>query len=131
MFPHPLAVEVVNSLGDGVEHSTGLSLREKLLPEDLVQQLPALHQLRHQVHVPALIIHLTHEHTRRHRETTRQCGDCKKVTVMGPTQNVTHVFQSDDVGMLPVSHQDFDLFRGIPLDFVYNLRHMETQTVMV
>lgn len=40
---HPLAVEVVNSLGDGVEHSTGLSLREELLPEDLVQQLPSLH----------------------------------------------------------------------------------------
>ena len=43
VFPHPLAVEVVNSLGDGVEHSAGLSLREKLLPEDLIQQLPSLH----------------------------------------------------------------------------------------
>lgn len=58
VLPHPLAVEVVNSLGDGEEHSTGLSLREKLLPKDLVQQLPSLHQLRHQVHVPAFIIHL-------------------------------------------------------------------------
>lgn len=59
LVAHPLAVEVVNSLGDGVEHSTGLSLREKLLPEDLIQQLPSLHQLRHQVYVPTLIIHLT------------------------------------------------------------------------
>ncbi len=39
---------------------------------------------------------------------------------------VTDVFQSDDVGMLPVSHQDFDLFRGVPLNFVYNLRHDNT-----
>lgn len=57
-------MEVVNSLGDGVEHSAGLSLREELLPEDPVQQLPALHQLRHQVHVPALVIHLRRSSTR-------------------------------------------------------------------
>ncbi len=63
VFPHPLAVEVVNSLGDGVEHSTGLSLGEKLLPEDLVEQLSSLHQLCHQVYIPALIIHLTHART--------------------------------------------------------------------
>lgn len=63
VFTHPLAVEVVNSLGNGVEHSTGLSLREKLLPEDLIQQLPSLHQLCHQVYVPTLIIHLR-PHTR-------------------------------------------------------------------
>lgn len=60
---HPLAVEVVNSLGDGVEHSTGLSLREELLSEDLVQQLTSFHQLHHQVYVPALIINLTQQHT--------------------------------------------------------------------
>ena len=58
VLPHPLAVEVVNSLGDGVEHSTGLSLREELLSEDLVQQLTSFHQLHHQVDVPALIINL-------------------------------------------------------------------------
>lgn len=63
VLPHPLAVEVVNSLGDGVEHSAGFPLGEELLPEDLVQQLPSLHQLRHQVHIPAFIIHLAHEHT--------------------------------------------------------------------
>lgn len=51
----------------------------------------------------------------------------KNLPVSGRPQKVTHVFQSDDVGMLPVSHQDFDLFRGIPLDFVDNLRHIETQ----
>ena len=62
VFPHPLTVEVVNSLGDGVEHSTGLSLREKLLPEELIKQLSTLHQLRHQVNIPALVIHLTHSH---------------------------------------------------------------------
>ena len=43
--------------------------------------------------------------------------------------NITDVFESDDIGMLPVSHQDFDLFRRVPLNFVYYLRNMETQTL--
>lgn len=42
-------------------------------------------------------------------------------------RNITDVFQRDDVGMLSVSHQDFDLFRRVPLTFVYNLRQKETQ----
>lgn len=46
---------------------------------------------------------------------------------MGPTQGATHVFQSDDVGVLPVSHQDLDLFGGISLDLVYYLRHEKKQ----
>lgn len=48
----------------------------------------------------------------------------------GPAQNLTHVFQGDDVGMLPVSHQDFDLFRGIPLDFVDDLRQIFKQAAL-
>lgn len=75
MFSNPLAVEVVNSLGDGVEHSAGLSLREKLLPEDPVQQLTSLHQLRHQVHVPAFIIHLTYEHRERQSPSKMTTGE--------------------------------------------------------
>lgn len=63
-LPHPLAVEVVYSLCDGVEHSAGLSFREKLLPEDSIQQLPSLHQLRHQIHISALVVHLQQPHTR-------------------------------------------------------------------
>lgn len=44
---HPLAVQVVHSFGDGVQHSTGLSLREELLPKDFIQQLATFHELRH------------------------------------------------------------------------------------
>lgn len=117
-------MEVVNSLGDGVEHSTGLSLREKLLPEDLVKQLPSLHQLRHQVHIPALIIHLTHEHR---KWPVSMVTDDSKIFTQHWQTNITDVFESDDIGMLPVSHQDFDLFRRVPLNFVYYLRNMETQ----
>lgn len=55
---HPLAVQVVHGLGDGEEHSAGLPLREEFLPQDPVQQLPSLHQLRHQVDESAIVIHL-------------------------------------------------------------------------
>lgn len=44
---HPLAVQVVHSFGDSVQHSAGLSLREELLPKDLIQQLTAFHEFRH------------------------------------------------------------------------------------
>lgn len=115
-------MEVVNSLCNGVKNSTCFSLGEKLLPEDSIQQLPSLHQLRHQVYIPALVIHLTQ---RQHNpsEYTRQ-----KPTVSESSHiNVTDVFQSDDVGVLSISHQDFDLFRGVPLTFVYNLSETQTQ----
>lgn len=48
----------------------------------------------------------------------------------GPAQSLTHVFQGDDVGMLSVSHQDFNLFRGIPLDFVDDLRQIFKQAAL-
>lgn len=58
---YPLHVQVLHSLGDGVEDSAGFSLREKLLSQDFVQQLASFHQLRHQVHRAPVVIHLTQE----------------------------------------------------------------------
>lgn len=58
MDRYPLCVEVLHSLGDGVEHSAGLPLREELLSEDLIQQLPSLKQLGHQENRAAIVIHL-------------------------------------------------------------------------
>lgn len=55
---YPLHVQVLHRLGDGVEDGAGLALREELLPQDLVQQLAALHQLRHQEHRAAVVVHL-------------------------------------------------------------------------
>ena len=55
---HPLDVEVLQGLGDGVQHGARLSLREELLPQDLVQQLAALHQLRDQVDGAPVVKHL-------------------------------------------------------------------------
>lgn len=63
---HPLHMQVLHGLGDGVENSAGFPLREKLLTEDFVQQLASLHQLRHQEHRPAVVIHLRHENKPTH-----------------------------------------------------------------
>lgn len=57
---YPVDMQILHSLGDGVEDGTGLPLREELLPEDLVQQLASLHQLRHQEHRAAVVVHLRH-----------------------------------------------------------------------
>ncbi len=100
---HPLAVQVVHGFGDGVKHSASLSLREELLPEDLIQQLAALHQLRHQIHEAALVVHLTHTHTHTHLSEPHTAASA------GLQSRVTHVLQRDDVGMLAVPHQDLDL----------------------
>lgn len=54
-------MQVLQGLGDGVEDGAGLALREKLLPKDLVQQLTAFHQLRHQENRAAIVVHLTEE----------------------------------------------------------------------
>lgn len=54
-------MQVLQGLGDGVEDGTGLALREELLPQDLVQQLAAFHQLRHQEDRAAIVVHLTEE----------------------------------------------------------------------
>lgn len=53
-------MQVLQRLGDGVENSARFSLREKLLSEDFVQQLAPFHQLRHQVHRAAVVVHLRH-----------------------------------------------------------------------
>ncbi len=110
---HPLAVQVVHSFGDGVKHSASLSLREELLPEDLIQQLAALHQLRHQIHEAALVVHLTHTHT--------HLSEPHTAAAAGHQSRVTHVLQRDDVGMLAVPHQDLDLLRRVALAFVNDL----------
>ena len=60
--PHPLDVQVLQGLGDRVQHGARLSLREELLPQDLVQQLAALQQLRDQVDGAAVVKHLAHNH---------------------------------------------------------------------
>lgn len=54
-------MQVLQGLGDGVEDGAGLALREKLLPQDLVQQLATFHQLRHQENRAAIVVHLTEE----------------------------------------------------------------------
>lgn len=56
---YPLDMQVLQGLSDGVEDSAGLALRKELLPQDLVQQLTAFHQLRHQEDRAAIVIHLT------------------------------------------------------------------------
>lgn len=56
--PHPLRVQVLHCLGDGVQHGAGLSLGEEFLFEDAVQQLAPTHQLRHQVHLLVVVVHL-------------------------------------------------------------------------
>lgn len=58
MFSHPLRVQVFHCLCDSVQHSTSLSLREKLLLEYSVQQLTSSHQLSDQVHLLPVIIDL-------------------------------------------------------------------------
>lgn len=66
---HPLRVQVLHSPGDGVKHGAGLSLREELLLEDPIQQLSSAHQLRHQVHLLTVVVHLTQKHTHTHTHT--------------------------------------------------------------
>lgn len=51
-------MQVLHGFGDGVENGAGLSLREELLPEYLVQQFSSFHQLRYQVHGAAVVINL-------------------------------------------------------------------------
>lgn len=63
---YPLCVQVIDSLGDGVKHSAGLSLRKELLFEDPIQQLSTAHQLRHQEHLLTVIVHLRQKHTHTH-----------------------------------------------------------------
>lgn len=58
VIAYPLYMQVLHSFGDGVENRTGLPLREELLSEDLIQQLPSFHQLCHQVHGAPIVIHL-------------------------------------------------------------------------
>lgn len=55
---YPLRMKVLYGLGDGVEHGAGLPLREELLSEDLIQQLPSFKQLRHQENRAAVVVHL-------------------------------------------------------------------------
>lgn len=62
--PYPLRVQVLHGLGDCVEHSAGLSLGEELLLEDPIQQLSAAHQLGHQEHLLAAVVHLRQNNTR-------------------------------------------------------------------
>lgn len=47
-----------------------------------------------------------------------------------PHTGTTHIFESDDIGMLSVSHQDFYLLRGVPLILVYNLAETQKQTAV-
>ena len=63
---HPLYMQVLQSSGDGVENGARLSLREKLLSEDFVQQLASFHQLRHQEHRPTVVIHLRYKNKTTH-----------------------------------------------------------------
>lgn len=51
-------MQILHRLADGVQERAGLPFGEALLLEDLVQQLPSSHQLRHQVDVPAITVHL-------------------------------------------------------------------------
>lgn len=60
---YPLCMEVLHGLGDGVEHGAGLPLREELLSEDFIQQLPSFKQLRHQENRAAVVIHLQNTET--------------------------------------------------------------------
>ena len=39
-----------------------------------------------------------------------------------PSRTPTHIFQSDDVGVLPVPQKNFNLFRGVSLALVDDLR---------
>lgn len=39
-----------------------------------------------------------------------------------PSRTPTHIFQSDDVGVLPVPQKNFNLFRGVSLALVNDLR---------
>lgn len=77
--------------------------------------------------------HTPDTHTPQHKDNPSVCWQTpQNLTVSESSHtNVTDVFQSDDVGMLSVSHQDFDLFRGVPLTFVYNLWHKEIQITVV
>lgn len=68
---YPVDVQILHGLGDGVEHGAGFPLREELLPQDLIQQLSSLHQLRHQEHRAAVVIHLQQENTNRPHNVSR------------------------------------------------------------
>ena len=48
----------MNCLGDSLQDGTGFSLREELLAEDLVKQLPALHELCDDKHLVSIVKHL-------------------------------------------------------------------------
>lgn len=137
---HPLCVEVFYSLGDGVEHRAGLALWEEFLFEDPVQQLPASHQLCHQIHLLPIVIHLTDgKNTWRMILSVQVCVRvltsfrvmivcvcshpsgwwfcvCALTSfrVMIVCVSVyTHILQGDDVGVLAVSQQDLNLLWGV------------------
>lgn len=65
---YPLCMEVLHGLGDGIEHSAGLPLREELLSEDFIQQLPSFKQLSHQENRAAIVIHLHNTDRFHHRD---------------------------------------------------------------
>jgi hypothetical protein len=55
---HPLRMQVVNGLCDNLQHRRSLPLREELLPQNLVQQLSAIEEIRNQVDLVAIVITL-------------------------------------------------------------------------
>ncbi len=107
-------MQVVHSFGDGVKHSASLSLREELLPEDLIQQLaspssaPSPDTRSGPRRTPD-----THTHT--------HLSEPHTAAAAGHQSRVTHVLQRDDVGMLAIPHQDLDLLRRVALAFVNDL----------
>ena len=54
-----ILMEIFDGTGHFVHHSSGLSLGEKLLPENFVEELSASHQLEHQEDLVLLLEHVT------------------------------------------------------------------------
>ena len=57
---HPLGVQVVHGARQCLQDGARFALREELLPHDLVKQLAAFHQLRHEVDLVSVVKHLQH-----------------------------------------------------------------------
>jgi len=52
---YPVLVKILHHLRDRLQHGARLLFGEELLTEDLIQQFPSFHQLRHQKDVLAVI----------------------------------------------------------------------------
>ena len=69
---YPVWVKVLHSFGDNLQDCAGFSLREKLLSQDLVQELSPFHQFSDHVHLAAIVIYLSHTKSPHHNPQGKQ-----------------------------------------------------------